>query len=212
MRLRIVILLHGKMRPAGVFLRSSSCRQHKSSSHNALLITLLCSFLHLSSQAQKDTLSSFQLRSSQQALLLNSISVQADSTLQVPEGNSDFLLLENHQPISPYPVKKKPGFLFISKKKWIRYNPVNLAFGGLLFVYQSVISSQIAADCPYEISCSNFSKQSILEYGLIKGLALSADRLTRCTKLAAKDLHPLRINEKGMLIDKPSFYSNKPRP
>jgi putative component of membrane protein insertase Oxa1/YidC/SpoIIIJ protein YidD len=121
----------------------------------------------------------------------------------------DFQLLSSHIPSNPYPVKKKPSFLLVGKKKWIQYNPVNLTFGGLLFLYQSVISSQISADCPYEISCSNFSKQSILQYGLIKGLSLSADRLTRCTKLAAKDLHPLRISKEGMLIDTPAYYCNK---
>lgn len=122
---------------------------------------------------------------------------------------SDLQLLAAHTPVNRYPAKKKPTFLLVGKKKWIRYNPVNLTFGGMLFVYQSVISSQIAADCPYEISCSAFSKQSILEFGLIKGLPLSADRLTRCTRMALKDLHPLRISDKGLLIDAPSFYRIK---
>lgn len=123
---------------------------------------------------------------------------------------SDFTLLTNHIPHNPYPEKKKPGFLLVGKKKWIRYNPISLVFGGMLFLYQSVISSQIAADCPYEVSCSNFSKQSIQQFGLIKGLPLSADRITRCSKPALKDLHPLRINQDGRIIDFPSYYSSKP--
>lgn len=120
--------------------------------------------------------------------------------------HNDLALLQQHQAKNLYPDKKKPTFLLIGDKNWVKYNPVNLAFGGLLFIYQSVISSQIAADCPYEISCSNFSKQSLQEFGLIKGLALSADRVMRCTKIAVKNVHPLRINEKGMLIDPPAFY------
>ncbi|MBL7923231.1 MAG: membrane protein insertion efficiency factor YidD [Bacteroidia bacterium] len=119
----------------------------------------------------------------------------------------DLQLILGHRNHNPYPPKKKPSFMLVGKKKWIQYNPVNLTFGGMLFLYQSVISSQISADCPYEVSCSNFSKQSIQHFGLLKGCALSADRLTRCTKLAAKKIHPLRISKEGMLIDSPDFYS-----
>lgn len=102
--------------------------------------------------------------------------------------------------------KRHVKFLFIPDKKIIKYNPVSLAFGGLMYIYQSVISSQIAADCPYEVSCSSFSKQCITKYGVFKGFALSADRLTRCTKFAAKDLHPLKFNAKGKIIDSPEEY------
>lgn len=144
------------------------------------------------------------------SLLTENEKVISQEKLDAPSPvNRDFQLLSSHIPANPYPVKKKPTFLLVGKKKWIQYNPVNLTFGGLLFLYQAVISSQISADCPYEISCSNFSKQSILQYGLIKGLAISADRLTRCTKFAAKDLHPLRISREGKLIDPPSYYCTK---
>lgn len=120
---------------------------------------------------------------------------------------SDLALLANHTPKNRYPSKKKPEFLLIGKNNWIRYNPISLLFGSMLFVYQSVISSQISADCPYEISCSNFSKQAIRKFGLLKGVPISADRLTRCSKIAIKDLHPLRINEDGMIVDSTSYYS-----
>jgi len=119
---------------------------------------------------------------------------------------SDFELLSHHERKNPYPQRKKPGFLLVGKSDFSKYNPVSLLFGGMLFTYQAVISSQIAADCPYEISCSAFSKRSIQEFGLIKGLALSADRLTRCTKPTIKRINPLRINKEGMFIDDPSYY------
>jgi putative component of membrane protein insertase Oxa1/YidC/SpoIIIJ protein YidD len=122
---------------------------------------------------------------------------------------NDFDLMCSHERKNPYPVKKRPSFLLVGKKKIVKYNPVSLLFGGLLFTYQAVISSQIAADCPYEISCSAFSKQSIQEFGLIKGLALSADRVTRCTKSSAKHIHPLRLSENGNIIDFPSYYRIK---
>lgn len=125
----------------------------------------------------------------------------------IGEARSDLTLLAGHTPKNRYPSRKKPEFMLVGKKNWMRYNPVSLFFSSMLFVYQSVISSQISADCPYEISCSNFSKQAIQQFGLLKGVPISADRLTRCSKIALKDLHPLRISEEGMIIDSLSYYS-----
>jgi len=42
-----------------------------------------------------------------------------------------------------------------------KYNPVNIAFGGLLFFYQNALSPQFSSTCLYNPSCSEFSKQSI---------------------------------------------------
>jgi putative component of membrane protein insertase Oxa1/YidC/SpoIIIJ protein YidD len=99
--------------------------------------------------------------------------------------------------------------MFVSKKKLIRYNPVNLAFGGLLYFYQQVVSPQISAECPYEISCSNFGKASIQRFCFVKGIALTAGRLMRCCKVAAVDIHPLYIDEKGKIMDDPNQYTLK---
>ena len=104
-------------------------------------------------------------------------------------------------------VHHRRSFFFVSEKKFYKYNPVSLAFGGLMYVYQNVVSEQIAADCPYEISCSGFGRLSIKKFGLIKGLALAADRVTRCTKSAAKDLNDLNFNDNRKIIDTPEDYS-----
>ena len=106
-------------------------------------------------------------------------------------------------------VPYKPSFMFVSKNKILRYNPVSLTFGGLLFFYQRIVSPQISAECPYQISCSNFSKASIQRFGLIKGIALTASRLMRCCKVAAVDIHPLYFDEKGKIIDSPDQYTLK---
>jgi len=84
--------------------------------------------------------------------------------------------------------KRQVTYLFAEKNAFVKYNPVSLAFGGLLYVYQKTISVQIGAACPYEVNCSNFSKQCIQKYGILKGIPLTADRLTRCTKLAGLDM------------------------
>jgi uncharacterized protein len=100
----------------------------------------------------------------------------------------------------------KPKFLFVSEKKFLKYNPVSLAFGSLLYFYQGVVSPQISAECPYEISCSNFAKASLKSYGLVKGLSLTAFRMMRCNRIAGSDIHPLYINDQGKIIDDPKQY------
>jgi putative component of membrane protein insertase Oxa1/YidC/SpoIIIJ protein YidD len=105
---------------------------------------------------------------------------------------------------------RKPRFLKIGSNPIINYNPISLTFSGALYFYQKVISPQLQSHCPYEISCSAFSFASIKEFGLIKGVALSADRLTRCTPYTNMDMMPSQRNERtGMIIDNPSKYSVK---
>jgi putative component of membrane protein insertase Oxa1/YidC/SpoIIIJ protein YidD len=88
-----------------------------------------------------------------------------------------------------------------------KYNPVTLTFSGLMYFYQNILSSQIYAGCLYSPSCSEFSKKSIKEYGLIKGVFLSADRLSRCNRISALeyDLSTLR----GRIGDDPHLYRLK---
>lgn len=108
-----------------------------------------------------------------------------------------------------FETKRKVSFLLSRKKNpLIRYNPVSLAFGGLLFLYQRWLSPQISTNCPYNPSCSGFSKNSILRYGFIKGIALSADRLTRCNNIAAHDISFLDFKD-GKIDDSPEKYCLK---
>jgi putative membrane protein insertion efficiency factor len=73
----------------------------------------------------------------------------------------------------------------------------------LLTVYQQHISPLISADCIYDPSCSRFSRLSINKYGLIKGVLLTADRLTRCSSFCAKDIPDRKFNEEGVAEDNP---------
>lgn len=102
---------------------------------------------------------------------------------------------------------RKPQFMKIGNNAITRYNPVSLLFSGSLFFYQKVISPQLQSRCPYEISCSAFSKASIEEFGIVKGIPLTADRLTRCTQFTVIDILPSQINPRtGQIIDNPSKY------
>lgn len=105
---------------------------------------------------------------------------------------------------------RKPTFLKVGSNAFTRYNPISLAFGSMLFVYQKAISPQLQSKCPYEISCSAFSKACIQHFGLIKGIALTADRLTRCTQFSVIDILPSQIDEKrGFIRDDLSKYEGK---
>jgi putative component of membrane protein insertase Oxa1/YidC/SpoIIIJ protein YidD len=81
---------------------------------------------------------------------------------------------------------------------------------GALTGYQKVISPQISADCLYELSCSRFSRAAIQEFGIVKGIALTADRLARCNRVAATSIELLRINaQTGRVVDVPTMYRVK---
>ncbi|HEY4063332.1 MAG TPA: membrane protein insertion efficiency factor YidD [Puia sp.] len=104
-------------------------------------------------------------------------------------GNSEQVLQNRHQS-------------FIAQ-----YNPVSLVLKGALLGYQKLVSEQLARSCPYEITCSNFSKQSIRDYGIFKGVFISADRILRCNRIALLDVSPLNINPaSGAIIDSPNMY------
>ena len=88
-----------------------------------------------------------------------------------------------------------------------KLNPLNWVFGSLLFAYQSGLSIQFSADCLYTPSCSNFCKDCLKEHGLVKGLLLTSDRLSRCNRIAQSDLHPLKFDEnKRRFIDTAEEY------
>lgn len=90
----------------------------------------------------------------------------------------------------------KRGYLMKdASSNFVKYNPVSLTLGGLLYIYQNSISRQFSANCLYHPSCSDFSKRAISKYGFIKGILLSTDRLTRCNKIAGTDIHPITLND-----------------
>lgn len=89
----------------------------------------------------------------------------------------------------------------------IRYNPVSLALGGMMYTYQKFISPQLPSECFYEVSCSAFSKDLIYQYGIVKGVLFTSDRLMRCNRLSALDVHPLLVIETtGRVMEAPDIY------
>jgi len=123
---------------------------------------------------------------------------------------SDLNLIMSHRPVDTSIAKKRAvSYAFKGKNWFVQYNPLSLLLGGGLFFYQKVLSPQIVMGCAFNPSCSSFSKGCINEFGLIKGVALSSDRLTRCTRLSAIDFHPVHLAENGKMNDPPSYYHLK---
>lgn len=110
---------------------------------------------------------------------------------------SDLLLVDS---VSKQQVHHHGKRIYIFKnqpKTFKNCNPVSLIYGGSLYVYQNFVSQHLSADCLYDPSCSDFSKQAVKEYGLFKGGLLSFDRLSRCNRIAATSLDPGSINKKS---------------
>lgn len=131
-------------------------------------------------------------------------------TLNAQAVSKDLGFIEKQNFHNPVYDKRQVKFLFTGNNPIVRYNPVSLALGALMYAYQKAISPQFSSKCGYEISCSNFSKRVIQEYGIIKGVALTADRLTRCTQFAAIDLNIVFLNEENKVIDNPEKYRYHP--
>jgi uncharacterized protein len=92
----------------------------------------------------------------------------------------------------------------------VSVNPVKTFFYISLFFYQKFLSQQISAVCEFDRSCSNFGLHSIKEFGLVKGVCLTADRLTRCNGLAQSETENYLIDHAtGKIIDEPSMYRFK---
>lgn len=106
------------------------------------------------------------------------------------------------------PNPKGRDFVFKNQEKTFKNsNPVSLAFGGSLYLYQNYLSQHFSASCLFKPSCSDFSKEAIEEFGLIKGTMLSLDRLSRCNRIAATDLHENEIDEHShRFIDLPGKF------
>lgn len=114
---------------------------------------------------------------------------------QSPVSDSDALLLRGHSFGNPRFHHHPAPFLFVSSSNWLlRYNPLSLGLGSAMYVYQNVISRQFSAGCLYSPSCSEYSKKLIVDFGLVKGLFLTADRISRCNRISATDIRTSQVD------------------
>ncbi|MDD4576777.1 MAG: membrane protein insertion efficiency factor YidD [Bacteroidales bacterium] len=122
-------------------------------------------------------------------LIIGNIAVAQNAT-------KDLSLIINDTDIQDHYETKKTKFLLPkSKNPIVKYNPISLVLGSTMYVYQGFFSKQLFASCLFSPSCSEMSKHFIRDFGIVKGIALSADRLTRCNRISGHNVHTIRINE-----------------
>lgn len=113
--------------------------------------------------------------------------------------NNDMELILNSETSEIDQIKNKQNrkreFLITKQDPLVsKLNPVKWSLAGMLYFYQTSLSKHFSADCLYSPSCSNFSKDVIRHYGILKGIFLTADRLSRCNRIAQTSLHPLSLD------------------
>lgn len=91
------------------------------------------------------------------------------------------------------------------------FNPLEtselkLAATGLIRLYQKFISSQDGPSCNFTPTCSHFGMACIQEYGMLRGILLTADRLIRCNGLQSTHYH--KDLKTGKNIDPISDYDH----
>ena len=51
---------------------------------------------------------------------------------------------------------------------------------GIIRLYQRLISPLLPSACRFEPSCSEYARQAVLKYGVLKGTWLGLRRIVRC--------------------------------
>ena len=96
------------------------------------------------------------------------------------------------------------------QREVVRFNPqdtseLKLAATGLIRLYQKFISSQDSPACNFIPTCSRFGMACIQEYGMMRGIFLTADRLLRCNGSQSRYHHKDEMT--GKYIDLVSDYA-----
>ena len=76
------------------------------------------------------------------------------------------------------------GFV-CNERDALRLVPANLALK-LIAAYQKYLRPVIPAGCRFKPSCSEYTKQAILKYGLIKGVFKGLIRILHCHPFSGK--------------------------
>ena len=61
----------------------------------------------------------------------------------------------------------------------------------LIRTYQTLISPLLPSTCRFSPTCSEYSKQSLIKHGLIKGSILSVKRILKCNPWGGNGYDPV---------------------
>ncbi|MDE6303000.1 MAG: membrane protein insertion efficiency factor YidD [Clostridia bacterium] len=67
----------------------------------------------------------------------------------------------------------------------------------LLLLYKRTLSPITGRRCGYTPTCSMYSYDAISKYGAVIGIALTLERLARCTPFHKGGFNPVRENYRG---------------
>ncbi len=90
----------------------------------------------------------------------------------------------------------------------VRYDAKQILHQSLLFSikgYKRYISPAGAPPCHFYPSCSIYTKQAIEKFGIIQGLLMGFDRLTRCHK-DTQHYSTVWVNDQIKNLDFPEVY------
>ncbi|MCH4897008.1 membrane protein insertion efficiency factor YidD [Marinilabiliaceae bacterium JC040] len=90
----------------------------------------------------------------------------------------------------------------------VKYNPLCISIGGMLFIYDNTLAPIISSPCLFSPSCALFFRKSLCEYGFIKALFISTDRIIKCSRLSSIDIKRSNMFH-NKAIDPISLYSLK---
>ena len=107
-------------------------------------------------------------------------------------------------------IRKTNPITTPKQQEVVRFNPretseLKLAATGLIRLYQKFISSQDGPSCNFIPTCSRFGMACIQEYGVMRGIFLTADRLLRCNGSQSRHYH--KDEATGKYIDPASDYA-----
>jgi putative membrane protein insertion efficiency factor len=57
---------------------------------------------------------------------------------------------------------------------------MNRIVAGLIRGYQLALSPYLGSSCRFHPTCSEYARQAVLHYGVLRGLWLASKRLARC--------------------------------
>ena len=107
-------------------------------------------------------------------------------------------------------IRKTNPIARLKTHEVVHFNPqetseLKFVVTGLIRLYQKFISSQDGPTCNFQPTCSHFGMACIQEYGIIKGLLLTSDRLLRCNGSQSQLHHKDSVT--GKYIDPVSDYA-----
>ena len=69
-------------------------------------------------------------------------------------------------------------------------------FVWLILAYQKIISPLVGPSCRFYPTCSEYAKEAIKEYGILRGSWLTLKRISKCHPLGDSGFDPVPVEKK----------------